>query len=171
MTSVPSQDRLSSVPSQDRLSFPSGVSYPVGSEPYLAKTDVRLSGKEGAFMESAIVVPGAAQFKAGVHGLRLLDAMLNKLPRASWVVNPEMREYPVIPEEHRKGRWGALDPLGRHVFCIDGKIYFRRYNDNWNSTVMFYYPNGVPRSGIVEVPDDELIRLYEGICSANNNTP
>ncbi len=53
-------------------------------------------------------------------------------------VSASTSEYPAFdPSSIPKERWIATDASGREVFRIDGRVYFRRYIEDWNSTVVY----------------------------------
>lgn len=65
------------------------------------------------------------------------------------VVFPASGDYPVVRFNAAVvaagARWVAREAqLGREVFRIDDTVYFRRYDDDWNATVVY---GSVPGEG------------------------
>lgn len=70
-----------------------------------------------------------------IRNIKTISEIWNHLPN-SLLVNDEILDYPTFI--NHKVQFGRDKHLNREVFVIAGYYFFRRYNDNWNSTVMCY---------------------------------
>ncbi len=78
--------------------------------------------------------PAIAQ---GKKDIKVIETICSKLPkRLLWYVGPEY-DYPQVANTALAANGYDRGPrTNRPVWVFDGQIYFRRYNDDWNATVM-----------------------------------
>lgn len=77
-------------------------------------------------------------------------------------------EYPRLEGSVADGTWFSTLADGRAIFCIEGGLYFRRYNDDWNPLVLRasvsankttpsliqWAPGGIGDAALVKIADE-----------------
>lgn len=119
------------------------------------------------FVWSMTHVPGDEERRsrsAGMDALKVIESKL-EIPDAETAaaVYKVAEDYPVIHSRFFRGSWSARDSFGRQVFCVDGKPYFRRYNDNWNPCVIWGSVGGGNVSWNSDVGDTGLAEIARAI--------
>lgn len=115
-----------------------------------------------------VIIPSNDEQTARAPAMNALEA-ISDLPNPSDDVlenlGRQTSDYPTVKTEWAFGNWSCYEGSRRLVFCIDGNVYFRRYNDDWNPCVMksSFSPKSPYVSWGGDLGDDNLIRLVEDL--------